>query len=562
MRKYFVTTLAYLLVFIMAFACSANAMTLTPVVGGYAVSGVLDNPHAGKIVTIKVADSDGDILFTRQKETGNDGSYEFVFDITQAGDAFVTVSEAGVIKGPVSFYKSSPEEIARALARLNASSSIATIASDATSSPYGEDAAVFKVLPISLDEFITYNSTGLFAKIIDNMQYSSTEELIANYNVGKFLVECDSAASSSDLLSVMKGYELAFDSAAQQQYASYLVHRDKKIASVYKAYTDDVKKQVLGAVSGKAFESFKAFYDALYDAVITKELNSIHNYSEKYTYAEKYNDTLCLDLAKYQSLGDWFDDFKQDAFSQTISNIADLISKCETAYSTYYPNPPVVPEIGKDNISENKGSSSHISVGGLSGSVTSPTQPVTPVQPASMFDDIADYAWASEAITELAKKGVISGKSTGIFAPADNITRAEFVKILVGALNIASNNSASEFGDVASDHWAHSYVSAATGAGIVNGIGDGSFGAGFTITRQDMAVMCYRALSVLGVEFDETLTKDFADASSIADYAKDAVALLGGAGIINGRGDNSFCPAELLTRAEAAKIIYSLTEVI
>ena len=561
MKKVFVTTLVYLLVFVTMLSYGVNAITLIPIAGGYSVSGELDNPRAGKTVTIKVADSDGDILFTRQKETGNDGSYEFIFDITQIGDAFVTVSEAGVIKGPISFYKSSSEEIARALARLNASSSIAAIASDAISSPYGEDAAVFKVLPISLDEFITYNSEGLFAEILDSMQYSSTEELISHYNVGKFLVECDSAASASDMLSIMKDYELSFDSAAELQYASYLVHRDKKLASVYKAYTDDVKEQVLTSVSGKPFDSFKAFYDTLYDVVITKELNSIHNYSEKYAYAEKYNDTLKLDLAKYQSLGDWFDDFKQDAFSQTVLNIADLKVKCENAYSTYYPNPPVVPEIGKDNNNNNKGSSTSVSVGGLSSLVPAPTQPIAPAPQTSIFNDIGDYGWASEAITELAKKGVISGKSSGVFAPADNITRAEFVKILVGALNITSNKPASEFSDIASDHWAHSYVSAATGSGIVNGIGDGSFGADFTITRQDMAVMCYRALTVLGFEFDETLTKDFADSFLIAEYAKDAVALLGGAGIINGRGNNSFCPVDMLTRAEAAKIIYSITGV-
>lgn len=50
----------------------------------------------------------------------------------------------------------------------------------------------------------------------------------------------------------------------------------------------------------------------------------------------------------------------------------------------------------------------------------------------------------------------------------------------------------------------------------------------------------------------------FADDASIADYAKTAVYLLKENGVINGRGENTFAPNGTATRAEAAKIIYTL----
>lgn len=47
------------------------------------------------------------------------------------------------------------------------------------------------------------------------------------------------------------------------------------------------------------------------------------------------------------------------------------------------------------------------------------------------FKDIDNYEWAKPAIALLVKKGSINGKANGVFAPADNVTREEFVKMLL-----------------------------------------------------------------------------------------------------------------------------------
>ena len=94
--------------------------------------------------------------------------------------------------------------------------------------------------------------------------------------------------------------------------------------------------------------------------------------------------------------------------------------------------------------------------------------------------------------------------------------------------------------------------------GIVKGIAGDRFGTGLNITREDMAVMAYKA-SGLSKGGD---CSGFADYSQISDYAKDAVAAMKEHGIITGRGNNEFAPKAYATRAEAAKIICMLLDAV
>jgi len=96
-------------------------------------------------------------------------------------------------------------------------------------------------------------------------------------------------------------------------------------------------------------------------------------------------------------------------------------------------------------------------------------------------------------------------------------------------------------------------VKLAASAGIVTGKGDGSFGIGEKITRQDMAVMIARAKNLIS----ENTTERFADDAEISDYAKMSVYAAKNAGIISGVGDNTFNPQGFATRAETAMVVYN-----
>ena len=112
------------------------------------------------------------------------------------------------------------------------------------------------------------------------------------------------------------------------------------------------------------------------------------------------------------------------------------------------------------------------------------------------------------------------------------------------------------FTDIPSDAWYAPFIRQAFGEGIVNGISDDLFGVGLPITRQDLCTMAYNAaLKIIEIETPHEL---FADDDEISDYAKKAVYALRAAGVVSGITDDEFAPKENATRAQAAKIIYSI----
>ncbi|MBQ8525435.1 MAG: S-layer homology domain-containing protein [Clostridia bacterium] len=216
---------------------------------------------------------------------------------------------------------------------------------------------------------------------------------------------------------------------------------------------------------------------------------------------------------------------------------------------------------------EGKGSSSSSGGGGgggsssggrTSGGVTSAAGSgaivAAPAVQSSTFTDIASVPWAVEAINSLASIGVVNGTSATTFEPSRSITREEFAAILYrgfGFDKVAVNGS---FSDVSISDWYYEPVMQLSSLGIINGVGDGSFGTGKTITRQDMAVMIYRAAAAANAQFTAGGVI-FADGDSIADYALAAVDALSGAQIINGVGNDMFNPMGNATRAEATVIL-------
>ena len=188
--------------------------------------------------------------------------------------------------------------------------------------------------------------------------------------------------------------------------------------------------------------------------------------------------------------------------------------------------------------------------------------PVKPVEPQGInFADMPQSHWAYEYVKQLTQQGAVNGKTSDTFEPDTNITRAEFVKILVKALGLTSKGSEANFSDVSSSDWYYESVVTVTELGIVNGYSDGRFGANDRITREQMAAIIYRALNVMGTKLDISEEK-FADMDSIGEYAQDAVLALKQAGIINGKGNNLFAPADNATRAEASKVICMLCNLV
>ncbi len=176
------------------------------------------------------------------------------------------------------------------------------------------------------------------------------------------------------------------------------------------------------------------------------------------------------------------------------------------------------------------------------------------------FDDIDGVQWASEAIHALADKGIISGVSEKSFCPDENVTREQFVKILVIAMGLENTReNGNVFSDVDTDAWYCKYVNIAEKYGIVKGIGNGLFGIGDSISREDMCVMLCNALKIKGNAGIIAETA-FEDEKNIAPYAVESVKILYGIGAINGVSDTEFSPKSYASRAQAAKVVYGVLD--
>ncbi|NOV00650.1 S-layer homology domain-containing protein [Paenibacillus planticolens] len=175
------------------------------------------------------------------------------------------------------------------------------------------------------------------------------------------------------------------------------------------------------------------------------------------------------------------------------------------------------------------------------------------------FQDLQDAAWAKGSIEALAAREIINGVGGGLFAPHAKVTRAEFIQMIINAFDLVDSNADAKFSDVHENDWYFQAVASAQKLGIVQGYEDGSFGVNREITRQEMAMMAYRALVVAEKQLKKTVAPaSFADNEKISAFAREAVSILQEAGIINGMDEHNFAPELDATRAQAATIIYRI----
>ena len=177
------------------------------------------------------------------------------------------------------------------------------------------------------------------------------------------------------------------------------------------------------------------------------------------------------------------------------------------------------------------------------------------------YDVNRGQAWAIEAVDSLHEKDIINGVGHGKFAPKRNITRADFLIIVMNSFGIkADTHVTNNFSDAGNRYYTK-YLGTAKNIGLVLGVGNNLFLPEKNMSRQDMFVVLYRVLDKLGKlpEYVELAKKfeDFSDIGEISDYAVEAIKYLVEAGLVQGNG-SKLKPKAMATRAEAAQVIYNI----
>ncbi|MGG6309267.1 endo-1,4-beta-xylanase [Paenibacillus macerans] len=176
------------------------------------------------------------------------------------------------------------------------------------------------------------------------------------------------------------------------------------------------------------------------------------------------------------------------------------------------------------------------------------------------FMDLPNVPWAKQAINAMAARDVVQGTDENNYAPVTSIKRADFIASLVRVLELKGTGSsnAGMFSDIPDNASYYHELAVAKDLGIVNGYGDDTFKPDSSMSRQEMMMLTARALVAAGkpAEGKDDLNA-YADAASLAEYAKDSAALLVKLGIMNGK-NGKLAPHDPLTRAEAAVILYRI----
>lgn len=373
-----------------------------------------------------------------------------------------------------------------------------------------------------------------------NKVFAGYEQLEAVFNEN-LAVECVNVADGSNIAAVL------------EKYKEYFAYKNGKSYQIFEGLSADGQKNVYTNLA-KADYGTPAAVDAAFSLeTVRVRLAALRGYDELYDVLPQCADALEANISKYTVLS------KENQLKVCSEIITSLSGKDVTKESL-----ETIVSSAAEKYSSSGGSGGIGGGGGSSSGGTAKTPsigfaaPNEPYEVVTVFDDLGGVSWARESIEALARRGVINGKADKIFAPNDTVTREEFVKMVVLALNITAEDTSCDFTDVRDDAWYKEYVGKAVRSGLVNGRGDGTFGVGESITRQDIAVILWNGIKS---KAESKSAAEFIDNDDVSDYAKEAVNAMRYLNIIDGYDDNTFRPNNAATRAEAAKLLYKAVQI-
>ncbi|CAM4276069.1 S-layer homology domain-containing protein [Paenibacillus tarimensis] len=190
------------------------------------------------------------------------------------------------------------------------------------------------------------------------------------------------------------------------------------------------------------------------------------------------------------------------------------------------------------------------------------------------FTDITSHPYARNYMEAMYSKGVMNSAGFDEFGANMYITRGEFARMVVQALDLPLDYELSKphFDDVPGiinpdALWDFRYVETAARKGIIRGTQPRTFEPGNTLTRAEGAVIIARALEMKletdPKKIDAALSKAFKDHASVGYYAKSSVAAIAKKGYIQGSPVDAkdpkkgyvFEPNSNLLRSDAAIIV-------
>ncbi|WP_337103569.1 S-layer homology domain-containing protein [Paenibacillus sp. YIM B09110] len=190
------------------------------------------------------------------------------------------------------------------------------------------------------------------------------------------------------------------------------------------------------------------------------------------------------------------------------------------------------------------------------------------------FQDVTSHPYGRNFLEAIFAKGIMNAAGYDEFGTDIYVSRGEFARMIVKALDIPLNYELSKlhFNDVPSivnpdALWDYRYIETAAREGIIRGTGPQTFQPSSSLTREEASVIIARALDLkLGTDTDKIkkdLDKIFKDGGNVEYYAKASVVAIAKKGFIlgspvdpsNPKAGYVFEPKSNLLRSDAAIIV-------
>ncbi|MBR5515146.1 MAG: S-layer homology domain-containing protein [Clostridia bacterium] len=184
-----------------------------------------------------------------------------------------------------------------------------------------------------------------------------------------------------------------------------------------------------------------------------------------------------------------------------------------------------------------------------------------PVEGLPDYKDIDRDEWYAEGVRYCVFNKYMQGTAYLEFSPDGVLSREQFVTILARVSgDDLSEYTENKFSDVEVDSWYGPSVIWAYEKGYVQGIGNGEFGTGNSITREEIATLFYRYANDDKVYSD--VLEAYIDRDTVSSWAITAVNWAVSNEIIGSTSKTEavISPKMTVTRAQAAKMIKSFTE--
>jgi hypothetical protein len=170
--------------------------------------------------------------------------------------------------------------------------------------------------------------------------------------------------------------------------------------------------------------------------------------------------------------------------------------------------------------------------------------------------------WAEERIADLASRGVVAIAADGAFRPGDAVSRGQFVAWLMAARGLPPAR-AEPFADVPLTHEHAAVLESAAAYGVIPS--GGAFRPNQPLARGDAVVFLVRALGyTFETAYMTNASLTFRDVGGLAAAVRGAVAVaaLTSPPLLREPAGDRFRPADPMTRAEAASLIWSYLQAI